>query len=852
MDKLVLIDGNSLLNRAYYATPIFSTSSGQPTNAIFGFVKLVFKIISDIKPEYMVVTFDLKEPTFRHKMYEGYKANRSPMPDELASQVQPLKSLLSAMKIATCEMAGYEADDLIGTLSKKFDVHSYIYTGDRDSFQLVDEKTDVYYTKRGVSELLKLSADNFESEIGLNPRAIVDLKALMGDKSDNIPGVPGIGETTARKLIASFGSLEEIYDCLDGISSVSVRKKLEDGRESAFFSYKLATIDRDCPIELELTQCATPESYSLEVKELFKQFEFKSLLPLVKFIGDGEPVCVSEIKYPEIVKIENSGEFKKLCGEVGTFFIDFKEFGAKVFFNEKQYDVKYDVDDLFCEFSQAEYFECLKALLCNSANKVVVYDYKQLLHACSEYGFAPKCSADDISVMRYLCDYFDESRNVRELCESKGYDFEYSAYAFSLIYGEYCEIIKRDGLVDLYNNIEMPLIDVLFDMESTGVKIDIAQLDALGKAYSAKILSLCEKIYELCGCTFNLNSPTQLGKILFEKLGLKSGKKNKMGNYSTSAEILETLADESEVVRLILSYRQYQKLYSTYAEGLKTLLDRDTCLIHTTYNNTITTTGRLSSTNPNLQNIPIRDDEGKEIRKVFVPREGNVLIDADYSQIELRLMAHFSGCKELIAAYAADEDVHAVTASQVFGVPISEITPKMRREAKAVNFGIIYGISEFGLSKNIGTDIKTAKEYIAKYFERYSEVKTYMDANVDFAKKNGYVATLTGRKRYIKEINSSNYNLRQFGERAAMNMPLQGSSADIIKIAMVNIFRALKEKGMKTKLILQVHDELVLDAPIDEAEEAARILKEEMENAVKLNVPLKVDVHSGKNWYEAK
>lgn len=853
MDKLVLIDGNSLLNRAYYATPVFSTSAGQPTNAIFGFIKLVFKIISDLKPEYMVVTFDLKAPTFRHKMYDGYKANRSPMPDELASQVQPLKSLLSAMKIATCEKEGYEADDLIGTLSKKFDVHSYIYTGDRDSFQLVDEKTDVYYTKRGVSDLLKLSIDNFESEVGLKPSAVVDLKALMGDKSDNIPGVAGIGEASARKLLKAFESIDGVYESLDGISSLSLRKRLEDGKESAYFSYKLATIDRNCNIDLKLENCVTPESYSTEVKELFKQFEFKSLIPIVKFDGADDEDKPAEIKYPQCVKISDSGNFKKLCAETGEFFIDFKDYGySNIYFGGKQYEVKCDADDLFCEFSQTEYFNCLKILLCNPKNKVIVYDYKQLLHACSDYGFEPKCTADDISVMRYLCDYFNDSRNVQELCVSKGYDYKYSAYVFSLIYGEYMEALEKDNLLHLYYDIERPLIDVLYDMEKTGVKIDVAQLEALGKAYSTKIIGLCEKIFELCGCNFNLNSPTQLGEVLFEKLGLKSGKKNKMGKYSTSAEILETLADGSEVVRLILSYRQYQKLYSTYAEGLKTLLDRDSRLIHTTYNNTITSTGRLSSTNPNLQNIPIRDDEGKEIRKVFIPREGNVLIDADYSQIELRLMAHFSGCKELIAAYAADEDVHAVTATQVFGVPLNEVTPKMRREAKAVNFGIIYGISEFGLSKNIGTDVKTAKDYIQKYFERYREVKQYMEANVDFARKNGYVATLTGRKRYIKEINSNNYSIRQFGERAAMNMPLQGSSADIIKIAMLNIHKTLKERGMKTKLILQVHDELVLDAPESEAEEAAKILKYEMENAVRLNVPLKVDVHSGKNWYEAK
>ena len=454
--------------------------------------------------------------------------------------------------------------------------------------------------------------------------------------------------------------------------------------------------------------------------------------------------------------------------------------------------------------------------------------------------------------MHYLCDYFNESKSAQELCVSKGYDYKFSAFVFSNIYKEYLETLKTDGVEQLYLDIEKPLIEVLYDMEMTGVKVDTAQLDALGEAYSTKINDLREKIYELCDCYFNINSPSQLGDVLFNKLGLKAGKKNKSGKYSTSAEILETLADESEAVRQILSYRMYQKLYSTYAEGLKPLIDKNTKLIHTTFNNTITTTGRLSSTNPNLQNIPIREEEGKEIRKVFVPRDGNVFIDADYSQIELRLLAHFSGCKELVEAYNNDEDVHAVTASQVFGVSLSDVTAKMRRAAKAVNFGIIYGISEFGLSKNIGVSVKTAKEYIEKYFEHYSAVKEYMESNIEFARKNGYVATLTGRKRYIKEINSSNYNMRQFGERAAMNMPLQGSSADIIKIAMVNIHKALKEKGLKSKLILQVHDELVLDAPESEREQAAQILQYEMENAVKLNVPLKVDVHCGKNWYEAK
>ncbi|MGN0805922.1 MAG: DNA polymerase I, partial [Candidatus Coproplasma sp.] len=496
--------------------------------------------------------------------------------------------------------------------------------------------------------------------------------------------------------------------------------------------------------------------------------------------------------------------------------------------------------------------ECIGRIFKNCQNKVVVYDLKALMHRFKTLGVECNCEVDDLSVMNYVADYFSTATSLEELCKEKGYDYTYCAYAMSLIYDEYLQTIKNDGLEKLYYEIERPLIKVLYSMEENGVEVDLKQLEALGAKYSDNIKDLSAKIYELCGCTFNLNSPSQLGDVLFTKLGLKSGKKNKSGKYSTNAEVLESLADESEVVRLILKYRLYQKLYSTYIEGIKPLIDKWTGLVHTTYKQTLTTTGRLSSANPNLQNIPVREEEGRELRKLFVPREGNVLIDADYSQIELRLLAHFSCCKELIEAYAANEDVHAVTASQVFGVDLKEVTPKMRRQAKAVNFGIIYGISEFGLAKNIGVDVKTAREYIATYFKRYSAVKEYMEANVEFAKKHGYVATLTGRKRYIKEINSSNYNLRQFGERAAMNMPLQGSSADIIKIAMVNIYNRLIKEGLKTKLILQVHDELVLDAPKDEAQAATQILKEEMENAVQLRVPLTVDVHSGKNWYEAK
>jgi len=848
MKKLVLIDGNSLLNRAFYATPVFSTTEGQPTNAIFGFIKLMFKIMSDVKPEYFIVTFDLKAPTFRHKMYAQYKANRSPMPEELALQVKPLKSLLSAMNFAIVEKEGLEADDLIGTLSKSFNVHSYIYTGDRDSFQLVDEKTDVYYTKRGVSDLLKLSAENFVSEVGLPPKSIVDLKALMGDKSDNIPGVSGVGETTARNLLLEYGSLDGVYKRLSDIKSPALRRKLESGRELAYLSYKLATINRYCDLSVDLEECKTPVAFSEEVKEMFKNFEFKTFMPLIS--GGADEVETRKVDYPKIKEVNSAKDFDILCSECGKFFIDLSEVGAKIYFGGTQYNVQCGAQDLFAVFSTENLLCGISKILSCEKNSVVFYDYKAALHLLGKE--SALCRVDDLSVMRYLVDFSTDNISLEELCALKNYDKNYCAYVMSILYEEYLKELVSSGEQNLYEEIERPLIGVLFDMERVGVKVDTNRLEELGAEYSAKLSYLSAKIFELCGCTFNINSPSQLGDVLFTKLGLKSGKKGKTGKYSTNAEVLEGLADESEAVRLILEYRQYQKLYSTYIVGFKPLIDKQTSLVHTTFNQTVTSTGRLSSANPNLQNIPVREEVGRELRKLFIPRDGNVLIDADYSQIELRLLAHFSGCKELITAYEAGADIHAFTASQVFGIDLNDVTPKMRRSAKAVNFGIIYGISEFGLSKNLGVDVKTARGYIEAYFARYSAVKEYMDENVKFAKTHGYVSTLTGRKRFIKEINSSNYNLRQFGERAAMNMPLQGSSADIIKIAMVNISKKLKECGLKTKLILQVHDELILDAPEDEADEAEQILKDGMENAVKLRVPLCVDVNRGKNWYDAK
>lgn len=844
MDKLVLIDGNSLLNRAYYATPIFTTRSGMPTNAVFGFTKLLFKILEDEKPEYIIVAFDLKAPTFRHEMYSDYKANRKGMPDDLAAQVEPLKSLLSAMKIAVCAKEGLEADDIIGTLSKKFDVHSYIYTGDRDSFQLVDEKTDVCFTVKGVSELQKLNIENFKEQTSIMPSQVIDLKALMGDKSDNIPGVPGIGEKTALDLLEKYETLDGVYENV-GYLKGAVREKLFNNQELAYLSYKLATIDRNCDIEVDLKDCVAPVKYGADVKKLFKEFEFNSFLGLDIFTEEAKSEQ-DERKYPEKIECKLFSDIRDALN-ANFFSAEVEDKVAEIYVEGKEYKLICGGDGI----EHDDYVKILSAIFGNDKNTVVAFSSKQIMHVLNNFGIECKCRFEDVSLAKYLCDFNAANLDLKGLCEYYLYDFEYSAYALSSLFKKYKQMLAEDKTESLYEDIEKPLAAVLFEMEREGVKLSLDVLNELSERYEAIIAEYKNKIFEKCGQEFNLNSPTQLGDVLYNKLGITAVKK-KTGKYSTSADVLEKLKGDNPVIDDILKYRMYQKLRSTYLEGYRPLIDKTDPIVHTTYNQTITSTGRLSSTNPNLQNIPIRENEGRELRKLFVPRDGNVFIDADYSQIELRLLAHFSGCKELVKAYNDGVDIHAVTASQVFGVKLDEVTPKMRREAKAVNFGIIYGISDFGLSKNLDIPLSTARGYIEKYFETYSAVKDYMNSNVEFAKKHGYISTLTGRKRIIPEINSPNFNLRLFGERAAMNMPLQGSSADIIKIAMLNVATSLKKAGLKAKLILQVHDELVLDAPEEEKDKAAEILKHEMENAVKLNVPLTVEVHTGKNWYEAK
>ena len=854
MKKLVLIDGNSLLNRAYYATKSLTTREGIPTNAVFGFTKLLLKIISDLHPDRLIVAFDLKAPTFRHKMYDEYKATRKPMPDDLAVQVGMLKELLHSMNIAMCEKEGFEADDLVGTLSHKFsDVKSIIITGDKDSYQLIDEYTDVYLTKTGVSDLLKLTFENFVRQIGYEPCRVIDMKALMGDSSDNIPGVPGIGEKTAFLLVSKYGDLDNVYEHLEEIGG-SVRTKLENGKDSAYLSKKLATIDRNVPLDIELDECAVRMPFSQEVRAQFLQLEFTSLLKMDIFEDPTEKALplISQ-KTAELSVVQNKEEFCAAVKDEKIFSCVCRGDIYYLYFREKEYVLKPRITLLDEGLDPSEIHSILKGLFGNKDLTVIAYGIKELKHTLASAEIEVNCKFEDVSILKYLVDYTGKEDNLQYALQSYGFSDQTPAYGINMLYKLLADKLHAEKLDSLYYDVELPLADVLFDMEQCGVKVDTSASALFETRYREEISRATAAVYEAAGETFNINSPAQLGRILFEKLGLPAPKKGKRGTYSTSADILEKLANDYEIVRDVLKCRHYQKLLSTYIDGFKPLIDPKTGLVHTTYNQVQTSTGRLSSINPNLQNIPIRDDDGRELRKLFIARDADhILLDADYSQIELRLLAHFSGCKELIEAYRTGMDIHALTASQVFGIPIDQVQPAQRREAKAVNFGIIYGISDFGLATNLNISTKQAGEYIRKYFDTYSDVKKYMDSNVRFARENGYVTTLLGRKRVIPEIKSSNYNIRSFGERAAMNMPLQGSSADIIKIAMINIFNRLKKEGFRSKLILQVHDELVIDALKEEKDAVSQILKFEMENAVRLSVPLVAEVHSGNNWYEAK
>ena len=859
MEKLVLIDGNSLINRAFYAMPILSTKDGVYTNAVYGFMNMFFKMLSDEKPTYIAVAFDLKAPTFRHNMYSEYKGTRKPMPEELRPQIPLLKEVLSLMGIKTIEQEGIEADDIIGTIAKATDVKTIIITGDKDSFQLVDEQTEVHFTKRGLTDVEIYNLDNFYEKTSLNPSQIIDLKALMGDASDNIPGVSGIGEKTAKTLLETYKTVDNLYLHTDELKG-KLQEKIIGGKESAFLSKTLATINTECDIDVNLDTMRFATPFSHQVKQKFIELEFKSLTKKDDLFLDNSSVQSQQtdsqsqepaVKKANITVIDDLSAFT--LPQAKQFSLSIAKDSVNLSDGQTEYIFKVRQTLLDDGHELSSVLKCLKTLF-SDQYALIVYNKKDLKHfLIDSANIDLTCYCDDLALIKYLADFSGRDSELKEVLEE--YDLETSTPAYSLfcLYSILMAKLESEGLTSLYKDVELPLTDVLFDMERSGFKIDLTALTELGEKYKGKILELESKIRELAlDPTLNVNSPKQLGEVLFEKLKIAKGKKTKTG-YSTTAEILESLEDAHPIIPLILEYRHLQKLSSTYIEGFKPLVDKKTGLIHTTFNQTLTATGRLSSKEPNLQNVPVRDESSREIRRFFAPKTSDrILISADYSQIELRLLASFSKCQSLIDAFNQEKDIHTATASKVFKKPINEVSSDLRSKAKAVNFGIIYGISEYGLAKQLKIPNGQAREFIQTYFMEYPEVKKYMDDNVAFAKENGYAKTLLGRKRYIREINASNYNMRQFGERVAMNMPLQGSSADIIKIAMINVAKRLKEQNLKSELILQVHDELIIDAEKSEKNKVIEILTQEMQGAVVLDVPLTVSVGCGATWYEAK
>lgn len=851
MNKLVLIDGNSLINRAFYATPPLSAKDGTPTNAVYAFVNMLVRIIGDIKPRYMLVAFDRKEPTFRHEMYADYKGTRKPMPEDLRPQIDLMKKVLDTMGISRYEQAGIEADDIIGSMAKRYKGDTIIITGDKDSFQLVDETTSVYFTRRGITETDIYSNENFKEKTGIEPIQIIDLKSMMGDSSDNIPGIAGVGEKTALSLVEKYGSLENLYSHIDELSG-KLKEKVENSKDIAYLSKTLATINvkLDIPVKDEDMGYSFP--FGAATKKLFIDLDFKNVLRREElFLADDEiSVSVKKNKeLPEIIEVNDVVSLPKF-DEDKLLAVNLGD-NLNVYDGEKEY--KINVTDNFFDkgIMYGEAVGYIAKLVGNDKRKLVVYAKKDLRTELNKFKVAFNAFAYDVAIEKYLADFSGKDEKLSEVIAAYDLDKDRIGWSLNEIHDRLFEKLKTENMLDLYEKVELPLSDVLFSMERSGFKVDVATLNEMANEYDKRIAVIAEKIDEYAGEKVNPNSPKQLGKILYDKLGLISGKKK--GNPSTSADVLEKIADKHPIVPLILKYRQLQKLNSTYIKGFRPLIDEDTGLIHTCFNQTLTTTGRLSSKEPNLQNIPVREQEGKEIRKLFVSSfENGKIVGADYSQIELRLLAHFSKCQPLIDAFLSGKDIHRITASQVFGVGEDQVTPEMRRSAKAVNFGIIYGISDYGLSEQLKISPKKAGEYIAKYFEAYPNVKEYMNSNVEFARKNGYASTLLGRKRYIPEINSSNFNLRSFGERAAMNMPLQGTAADVIKIAMIKVANRIKKEGLRSRLILQVHDELIVDTAEDEVEEVKNILVEEMQSAVTLSVPLTVETECGTRWFDAK
>ena len=876
MNKLLLIDGNSIMNRAFYGIPDMTTNDGRHTNAIYGFLNIILKVIEEEQATHICVAFDLKKKTFRHEMYEAYKGTRKGMPEELHEQMPRIKEILQAMHIRIVEQEGFEADDLIGTLSKKGEREGFavtILSGDRDLLQLATDTVLVRIpkTKHGKTEVEDYYAKNVVETYGVTPLIFIDMKGLMGDTSDNIPGVPGIGEKTAAKLLAEYGDLDGVYAAVDSMKASRMKQNLIENKDLAYLSKTLATIKLDCPIPFEFSEATYHDPFNAEAYTLFEDLELKSFYK--RFSVEKK----EELTF-ETVLIDDIDGYNALIAklqkakEVSFAWItqDGEALGVAVCMDlEHVYLIRF-----MMFITEAMVADNLLALSRDYQVQLACMHVKKLL---SFLDFHEEDAVFDAGLAAYLLQpnqseyeydtlakvYLDVTLpSEKEMLgkEKLGYfSFEdervqkwmaYQAIVPYKIKSVLREKLKETGMESLYDEMELPCLYALYEMEKNGIRVDGEALHQYGKKLRTRIEELTAEIHAMAGEEFNINSPKKLGEILFEKLGLKNGKKTKTG-YSTSAEVLEKLKNAHPIIPKILEYRQLTKLNSTYAEGLAGYIRADG-RIHGKFHQTVTVTGRISSADPNLQNIPTRMPLGREIRKVFIPEEGSVFVDADYSQIELRVLAHMSGDAALIAAYQADEDIHAITASQVFDVPLDQVDSTLRRKAKAVNFGIVYGISSFGLGQDLDISRKEAEGYIEKYFATYGKVKEFLDRTVEDAKKNGYTVTMFGRRRPIPELASSNFMTRSFGERAAMNAPVQGTAADIIKIAMVRVNRRLKKEHLQSKLVLQIHDELIIETKKEEVEIVQKILVQEMMHAADLAVPLLVDANVGDSWYDAK
>ncbi len=886
--KIMIIDGSSLLHRAFYALPLLTTKSGLYTNGVYGFLTMFYKITEQYEPDYIGVAFDKKGPTFRHKKYVEYKGTRQSTPSELSQQFPMIKEILSYMNIPTLEMQEYEADDIAGTLAKIGEneaLEVILVTGDKDYLQLTTDKTKVLLTKKGITEIEAYDRNRIKEEYGIEPKQFIDLKGLMGDKSDNIPGVPGIGEKTGLKLIQEYGSIQNIYENIDKISGKKLKENLIENENLAYISRTLGEIITNVPLNMELEdfKATTPEW--IKLKNIYEELEFKSLL---NKIPSEFKEKTQKVKFDYSYRELKPSEFGELVNDIKTE----EKFCFKFIINNLNY-IENEIIGIGIKTPRGmtnyidllqytdEFTNYFKEIFENSQIAKIGHDLKVDIVQLFRLNIALKNFTFDSMIAQYLLnpsqsnysinnlseEYFDvygiQSEDVfgkgKGLKKARDLDKEdimkYLSFIFESVFKLepiMMEKIIEQRMENLYTEVELPLAEVLANMEFIGFKIDTNELKILGKEYDEEIDSLTKEIYELAGSTFNINSPKQIGEILFEKLMLPVIKKTKTG-YSTDVEVMEKLKDQHPIVEKILRYRQIVKLKSTYIDGLLSLINSKTNRIHSSFNQTIASTGRISSTEPNLQNIPIRTEDGRKIRKAFIAESPNFrLLDGDYSQIELRVLAHISNDPKMKDAFVSGEDIHRKTASEVFHVEKEDVTSDLRYRAKAVNFGIVYGISDFGLSRDLNIPRKEAKEYIENYFKNFQMVKKYMEDIVSEGKKNGYVETILHRRRYIPELNSKNYNVRSFGERIALNTPIQGSAADIIKMSMVRVYNDLRDRNLRSRLILTVHDELILEVHKDEIDEVNKLVKNIMENAISLTIPLKVDFKIGDSWYDTK